>query len=70
MNNHGISDKKHEHFLNVWKAFKMSTMENYHDLYLRVDVLLLAYVSATFRKEFINSFKLDPAHPLSTASYS
>ena len=36
----------------------------------KIHVILLAYVSETFRKESINSFKLDPAHSFSTSGYS
>ena len=48
----------------------MNTMKDYHDLYLKVDVLLLACVFETFRKEFIKSLELDPARYISTPSYS
>ena len=44
----------------------MDTMKDYHDLYLKVDVLLLTCVFETFRKESLNSFELDPAYYLST----
>ena len=27
-----ISDKNYKHVLNFWKAFKMNTMKDYHDL--------------------------------------
>ena len=70
MTNRAISDKNYEHILNVWKAFKMNIMKDYHDLYLKVDVLLLTSVFETFRKESINSFELDFAHYLSTSGYS
>ena len=30
---------------NIWNVFKMNTMGDYHDLYLKADVLLLADVS-------------------------
>ena len=42
------------------ETFKMNTMKDYHDLYLKVDVLLLTCVFETFRKESISSFELDP----------
>ena len=48
----------------------MNTMKGYHDLHLKVDVLLLACMFETFRKESINSFKLGPAHYLSIPGYS
>ena len=44
----------------------MNIMKDYHDLYLKVYVLLLACVFKTFRKESINFFELHPAHYLST----
>ena len=60
------------HFLNnsAWKSFIMNTMKDYHDLYLKVDVLLLACGFETFRKESTNNFELDSAHYLSTLGYS
>ena len=36
----------------------MKIMNDYYDFYLKVDVLLLACVFKTFRKESINSFEL------------
>ena len=56
--------------INVWKAFRMKTMKDYHDLFLKVNALLLACMSETFRKESINYFELDPAHYLSTPGYN
>ena len=37
-----ISDKDYEHVLKIWNKFEMKTMKDYHDLYLKCDVLLLA----------------------------
>ena len=36
-----ISDKKYEHTLKVWDKFELRTMKNYHNMYLKCDVLLL-----------------------------
>ena len=47
----------------------MNAMKDYHDLYLKVHVLLMVCVFETFRKESMNSFELDPAYYLSTCSY-
>ena len=39
-----IIGKRYLHATNVWNVFKMNAMGNYHDLYLKADVLLLADV--------------------------
>ena len=52
------------------KAFEMSTMKGYNDLYLKFYVLLFACVFETFRKESISSFELDSAHYLSIPCHS
>ena len=44
LNNEDISDTDYERTQNVWNVFDMKTMRNYHDLYLKTDVLLLADV--------------------------
>ena len=50
LNDSDISDKDYDHAQNVWKTFDCKTMKNYHDLYLKTDVLLLADVMTEFRK--------------------
>ena len=45
-----ISDKEYDHVLNVWNKFEMETMKDYHNLYLKCDVLLLADLFEKFRK--------------------
>ena len=34
--------KDYLHAINVWNMLKINTMDDYHDLYLKTDVLLLA----------------------------
>ena len=41
LTNRKISDKEYGHVSNVCKKFEMKTMKDYHDLYLKCDVLLL-----------------------------
>ena len=44
-----ISANDYAHANKVWDAFQMETMRDYHDLYLKTDVLLLADVFEEFR---------------------
>ena len=62
MNDQHISDKDYNHAQNVWKTFKLKSMGDYHDLYLKSDILLLADVFENFRKTCLEYYKLDPAN--------
>ena len=42
--------------------FRMSAMGDYHDLYLKTDVLLLADVFEKFISTCLEYYKLDPCH--------
>ena len=58
----GITDDDYAHAQKVWKTFEMKKLEDYHNLYNRVDVLLLADVFKNFRNICIRNYNLDPAH--------
>ena len=62
LNNEGISDEDYTHAKKVWDAFEMKTLEDYHNLYNELDVLLLADVFENFRDICIKNYNLDPAH--------
>ena len=57
-----ISDEDFEHAQKVWKEFGLKNMGDYHDLYLKTDVLLLSDVMVNFRKLCEKNYELDPAH--------
>jgi hypothetical protein len=60
LNNADISDVDYKRAQTVWNSFNMQTMRDYHDLYLKTDVLLLADVMENFRKVCKTHYKLDP----------
>ena len=36
LSNCAISDKNYEHVLSVWKAFKMKSVKDYHDFFVKI----------------------------------
>ena len=63
-----ISDDDYEHAQKVWNSFNLRNLGEYHDLYLKTDVLLLADVFENFRKVCLKNYHLDPAHYYSSPS--
>ena len=65
-----ISDGDYGHAQKVWDTFGIKNMGQYHDLYLKSDVLLLADIFENFREICLNSYGLDPAHYVSSPGLS
>ena len=61
LNMYGVSDQNYEHTCKVWRDFEIKNLGEYHDLYLRTDVILLANVFESFRHVCLDNYGLDPA---------
>ena len=70
LNDSGISESDHSHAKEVWSTFQIRDMGEYHDLYLRTDVLLLADVFESFRSTCLEYYRLDPCHYYSAPGLS
>ena len=66
----GISEEEYQRANSVWNTFKMNTLGDYHDLYLKTDVLLLADVFEKFIRTCLNYYGLDPCHYFSAPGFS
>ena len=62
LNDKHITDDAYEQAKNVWTTFNMQNVGEYHDLYLKSDILLLADAFENFRKTCMRYHKLDPCH--------
>ena len=58
----GIIDEDYMRAKNVWNVFGIKTLGEYHDLYLKTDVLLLCNVFEKFIGVCLNYYRLDPCH--------
>ena len=65
-----ISDKDYLTCKKVWNEFNMKNMGDYHDHYLKKDVLLLADVFEKFIDTCLKVYVLDPCHYFSSRGLS
>ena len=70
LNNSHISDKEYEYVQYVWKKAGCKTMCDYHDIYLKTDVLLLADIFQSFRENALDKYGLDPTLVLFHSRFS
>ena len=58
----GVNKEDYEHAHRVWAEFGINNLGEYHDLYLRTDVILLTNIFEAFKKVCLDNYGLDPAH--------
>ena len=66
----GISDSDYEHATNVFQIFGLKNLGEYHDLYLKTDVILLCDVFENFRTMCLRIYGLDACHFYSSPGLS
>jgi hypothetical protein len=68
LNEEGITEEEYARARNVWTTFECQKFKDYHDLYLKTDVILLADVFENFRDLSLKTYELDPAQYVTTPS--
>ena len=62
LNMSNVSEADYEHAQRVWKEFRIRNLGEYHDLYLKTNVILQANVFEAFRDTCLEHYSLNPAH--------
>ena len=65
-----ITEDQYAHAMAVWKVFHCESMLDFQNLYMRLDVCLLADIYESFRSQSLAQYRLDPAHFLTSPSLS
>ena len=65
-----ITTEQYEQAQRIWSKFECKNMGDYHDLYLRLDCLLLADIFEDWRNISLQHYGLDPAGFLTAPSLS
>ena len=64
------SEADYEHAQRVWREFHCHNIGEYHDIYLKIDVLQLADVWESYSHICKSNYNLDPAHYVSAPNLS
>lgn len=65
-----ITEAQYNKALHLYNQFQCQSLGDYHDIYLKTDVLILADVFQLFRKVCMKVYCLDPAHFFSAPNLS
>ena len=62
LNDENITDEEYAHAQRVWEELSCKTLDDYHNLYVKTDVALLADIFENFLNICMDHYRLDPAH--------
>ena len=65
-----VTKEDYQHALNVYEKFGSTSLGEFHDLYLKSDVVLLCDVLESFRSLSIEQYGLDPCHFMTSPGLS
>ena len=65
-----VSEKEYQRAVNVWKVVEIKNLGQYHDLYLKIDVLLLCDVFEKHINVCLKDYGSDPCHYFSSPGLS
>ena len=66
----GISEKEYQRACDVWKMLEIINLGQYHNLYEKIDVLLLTCIFEKFINVCLKDYGLDPCHYFSSSGLS
>ena len=70
LNIESIIDIDYTHATRVFKEYKMNNLDDYHDLYVQSDTVLLADIFENYRDVFLKIYGIDPAYFVSLPGFA
>jgi hypothetical protein len=70
INNENIREKEYKDALEIWNKFGIKDLQEFTNLYNKVDIILLADVMENFREISLKTYKLDPAWNFTTPGFA
>ena len=58
----GVCETDYEHARKVWREFGINNMGEYHNLYLKTDIILVTNVFEALRNVCLSNYGFDPAY--------